>query len=127
LGKFNANLTIDAAFYIIPVHIVSDALITHDLIIGTDFINKVKMTSIAGKIFTKPLLEPLCIDENVPEIYQINLISEGNNEIDVSHIPKLEHQIKELVTNYNFNKSREIDLKMSIVLKDEKPVHQRGR
>jgi len=50
LGKFNANLTIDAASYIIPVHIVSDTLITHDLIIGTDFINRVKMTSIAGKI-----------------------------------------------------------------------------
>jgi len=41
-GKFNINLTIDAASYTISVHIVSDTLITHDLIIGTDFIDKVK-------------------------------------------------------------------------------------
>jgi len=69
----------------------------------------------------------LCINENVPEIYQINLISEENDEIDVSHIPELEHQIKELVTNYNPNKSREVDLKMSIMLKDEKSVYQQAR
>jgi len=79
------------------VHIVSDILITYDLIIGTDFIDKVEMTTIAGKSFTKPLLEPLCINENVPEIYRINLIPEENNEIDVSHILELEYQIKELL------------------------------
>jgi len=50
------------------------------------------MTTISGKISTKPLLESLCINENVPEIYQVNLIPEENSKIDVSHIPELEHK-----------------------------------
>lgn len=129
LGEFNARLTIDGNTYSILVHVVSDALLNFELIVGTDFLNKIKMTIEAGKISIDPLSESSCINENTPEIYQIDLNFEENDEINMSHITDLEYknQIKQLITTYNPNKSREIDLKMTIVLKDDEPVYQRAR
>lgn len=41
----------------------------------------------------------------------------------------MEHreQVKRLVRDYKPNKTREIDLKMSIVLRDDEPIYQRVR
>lgn len=48
---------------------------------------------------------------------------------DVSYIRNAEHKhaIATLIKNYKPNKTRETDLEMTIVLKDDEPVYQRAR
>ncbi|EFN70343.1 hypothetical protein EAG_08200, partial [Camponotus floridanus] len=48
LGEFNANLTIDGNTYPILIHVVSDTLLNFELIVGTDFLNKIEITITAG-------------------------------------------------------------------------------
>lgn len=129
LGEFNANLTIDGNTYPILVRVVSDALLNHELIIGADFLDTVEMTAKAGEISIRQISKPSCVDEKIPEIFQIDLDPMENDKIDVSHIPDAEcrNRVKEAITNYVPNKSRDVDLKMTIVLKDEEPVYQRPR
>lgn len=68
------------------------------------------------------------VDEKIPEIFQIDLDPKENNEIDVSHISDIEcrKKVKEAVINYSLNRTQNVDLKMTIVLKDEEPVYQRA-
>lgn len=40
---------------------------------------------------------------------------------------KRKNRIEDLIANYNPNKLRDINLKMTIVIKDEEPVYQRAR
>lgn len=129
LGEFNANITIDECVYPILIRVVSDTLLNHELIIGTDFLNTIEMTIKAGEISINPLSKLSSVNDDVSEILQINVNPEENDEIDVSHIPNLEYQdkIKKMITTYNPVRSRDIDFTMSIILKDEEPVYQRAR
>lgn len=83
LGEFSTNVMTDGCMYPILIRVVSDALLSHDLIIGADFLNTVEMTIKVGEIFINTLS---CVDESVPEVLQIYVDFEENNEIDVSHV-----------------------------------------
>jgi len=54
----------------------------------------------------------------------LHLVSEKENNIDVTHVSNTEHQdaIKSLVDEYKPQKTRETKLKMTILLKDNEPV-----
>lgn len=125
LSEFNAKLTVDENTYPILVRVVSDALLNHELIIGSDFLDTIEMTAKTGEISIRQTSEPLCVNEKIPEIFQIDLDPEESDEIDVSHISDIEckNRIKEAVINYSPNKTRDVDLKMTIVLKDEESVY----
>jgi len=71
---------------------VRDTLLSHELIIGTDFINMIEMNIKAGEISISPLTKPSCVKENLPEIYQIDLDPEENDEVNVSHISDRKYQ-----------------------------------
>lgn len=87
------------------------------------------MTTRAGEISIAPLLRRSRVDESVPEIFQIDLSSEKTDDIDVGHIPETKYrdEIAKLVADYRPIKTRDIDYKMTITLKDEEPVYQRAR
>lgn len=127
LGEFNTELTIDGRRYFILLRIVSDTLISHDLIVGVDFLNSVELTITGGKSTISPLPERACTYD-LPEILQIDFDCE-KNDVDVSHVLQSEHRekVRRLVREYKPSKTREIDLKMSIVLRDDEPVYQRAR
>jgi len=55
-----------------------------------------------------------------------------NSEIDrtdVTHIPDIKHKnaIQNLIDEYEHKKTRDVGLKMMILLKDDEPVYQRAR
>lgn len=115
--------------YPILIRVVSGTLFNHELIIGAYFLNTIEMTIKAGEISINPLSKPSSVNDDVPEILQINVNPEENDEIDVSHIPNIEYQdkIKKMIATYNPVRSRDVDFTMSIILKDEEPVYQRAR
>lgn len=128
MGEFDTELTIDGHTNPILVRVVPDTLMSQDLLVGTDFLNSVELTIRAGKIIVSSLSEQTNAGSDLPEILRIDVDVE-KNDTDVSHVPELKYRekIEELVCNYKPNKTREVDLKMSIVLKDDEPVYQRAR
>jgi len=65
----------------------------------------------------------------LPKIFQIDV---GRKEIDkaeLKHITNNEHRstVENLINSYKPDKVKETGVKMSIILKDEKPVYQRAR
>ncbi|XP_076298022.1 uncharacterized protein LOC143217525 [Lasioglossum baleicum] len=99
LGKFRTSVVIDEHAYEIEFHVVSDILLKHDLLLGADFLNKVKLVRngreiTIEKIREDPVTDKWC-DESIPEVFRIVC--------------------------------EEVNVEMSIVLKDEEPVFQRPR
>lgn len=128
MGEFDTKLTIDGYTHSALIRVVPDTLMSHDLLVGTDFLNSVELTIKAGKIMISPLSEQVSVDNELLEILQIDVDFE-KSDADVSHVPELRdrEKIKKLVRDYKPNKTREVDLKMSIILKDDEPVYQRAR
>ncbi|XP_076638825.1 uncharacterized protein LOC143350687 [Colletes latitarsis] len=126
LGEFYGKLTVDGNSYTVLIRVVSDSLMSHQLIIGTDFLETVELRLRNGNISISPSDKTVVND--LLEIYQINIVEETKEKADVSHIPA-EHQrvIENLVENYEPAKSKEIGVQMSIVLKDDEPIYQRAR
>lgn len=128
LGEFSAELTINGYSYIVLIRVVSDNLITHKFLIGTDFLNTVELYIKNGDISINPVKNVTTNDNELPEIFQINLESE-TDKIDVTHIPEEEHRLtlENIIDNYRPLKIREVGIKMTIVLKNEELVYQRAR
>lgn len=103
-------------------------MIQYELLIGTDFLNSVEVTIKEGKIsISKPKVHKL--EENeLPEIFKIDCIVK-RNKLDLSHISNPKHRaaVHDLIDNYNPIKTRETNIKMSIILKDDNPVSQTAR
>ncbi|EFN61282.1 hypothetical protein EAG_00602, partial [Camponotus floridanus] len=123
LGEFQAHITIDGRSYPILIRVVSDTVLRQKLIIGTDFLDTVEVNVRQGTITINPIRKQI-VEEDILEIFRIDV--EGtydSNEVDVSHIQNAEHRrtIVTLVENYKPNRTRETDIKMSIVLKDDEP------
>lgn len=68
-------------------------------------------------------------NDELPEIFQINLEHEKTDNLDVTHIPDDKHRlaIENLVNNYHPSKIKKVGVQMTIVLKDEEPIYQRAR
>lgn len=111
--------------YPITILIVSDMLMPHGLLIGTNFLDNVELNIKEGNIsITK--LQHNTEENKLPEIYKIDCVREA----DLSHNTNAEHRanVRDLINNYNPNSNkRELDFKMNIVLKDSEPVFQTAR
>jgi len=60
---------------------------------------------------------------------QLSLESDEVNSIDVTHVLNTEHRnaIKSLIDEHKPYKTRETELKMTILVKDDEPVYQTAR
>jgi len=127
-GEFSAIITIDNNDYPIVIHVISDTLMKHSLLIGADFLDTVQITISAGNIAVNA---PKLILDNkeFSEICQISSDFDEINGTDVTHIPDIKHKnaIQNLIEEYEPKKTRDVGLKMTILLKDDEPVYQRAR
>jgi hypothetical protein len=72
IGEFRAKLTVDEYSYAITIHVVSDELSRHGLLVGKDFLDTVELNVKLGVATIKPVNR----DDNTPaEIYQISVDS----------------------------------------------------
>lgn len=128
IGKFNAQIEIDGNQYPINIWVISDTLMQHDLIIGTDFLNTVEMNIKRGEISIRSVEKENQLQGCIPEIYKIDCIDEAS-EIDLSNIVNTKHRgiIRDLMKNYEPVKTRETGIKMTITVKDDEPIYQKAR
>ncbi|KAH0948691.1 hypothetical protein HN011_004966 [Eciton burchellii] len=82
----------------------------------------------AGEI-TINASESIPKDEKIREVCQLDIVTDEVNSTNVTHVSNTEHRdaIKGLVDEYKPQKTQEIKLKMTILLKDDDPVCQRAR
>ncbi|CAK9801662.1 Gag-Pol polyprotein [Anthophora plagiata] len=71
LGKFTAKLAVDGHSYEATVHVVSDTVLRHDFLIGTDFLRSVKITINRGMVTIVPTRRESGLDNGVPDIFLI--------------------------------------------------------
>lgn len=87
LGEFSTNIVIDDESYVIMVHVVSDTLMQHSLIIGTDFLNTVEINIKEGDISIHKIVGK---DYNrLPEVFKIEV---KEHEVDLSHVTNIPHR-----------------------------------
>lgn len=131
LGKFKTEINIDGCPHPIHVHVIADAMIPYPLLIGIDFLNNFEVTIKAGKTTIKSMNSPIKEADDLPEIFNIEVVNTEPNNTTVAdaHIKdeNLRAELHELVNNYTLQKTQEIDVKMKIILTDDKPVYQRAR
>lgn len=114
LGRFEAKVIVDRNLYAMSVHVVSDAMLHYDLLIGTDFLNSVEINVKRDVISIKPIREQTA--EERSEIFAIDAV-QCADEIDVAYIKNVDYRraLTNLITNYKPNKVREMDIRMTII------------
>lgn len=73
------------------VHVVADPMISHDLLIGNDFLDTVETNIKKGRITISKLEDDTTCDSKLPEIFMINDVREAN-ETDVSCVVNDEYR-----------------------------------
>ena len=73
LGEFYAELTVDNHSYRILIPVVSNDMITHKFIVGTDFLNTIDLRVKGGKVSINPVKELTTSNNELPVIFQINV------------------------------------------------------
>lgn len=128
-GEFHTEMSVDGHSYNVLIRVVSNHLINHRFLVGTDFFNTVELYIKSGNISINPIPEIISNNNELPEIFQVDLQCEKTDKIDLMHIPSIKHRstIENIVNNYHPTKTRETNVKMTIILKDEEPVCQRAR
>lgn len=132
LGEFEAELTVDGNCYPIFIRVVSDTVSRQKLLIGADFLDTVEVNFRQGVIAISPIRGQKAKERSdvLSDVFRIDVEGACDvNKVDVSHVQNAEHKraIEALVESYNPNRTREIDIKMTIILKDDEPVYQRAR
>lgn len=127
-GEFRAGMIVDEHTYSILIHVVPSHMIARRFIIGTDFLNTVDLRVRNGSVSITPVEETVANARELPEIFQVD-VREEFNEIDLTHVQNSKHRssLNNIISSYHPCKTKETDIKMKIILKDEEPVYQRAR
>jgi flavorubredoxin len=102
--------------YPIRIHVVSDTLMEHELDMGTNFLNIVRIMINAEKVIIdtpKPVSE-----KKIREICQLCLDLNEVDNVDVTHVLNAEHRnaIGNLVDGCRPKKARKVELKVTVLL-----------
>lgn len=105
------------------IRVISDALMRYDFIIGADFLRTVDIIIKRGEI----LISKQRTNPELPEIFQIDCVRE-TGKLDIAHLEDdYWSTLENMIYNYVPNKTRDINVKMKLILKDDEPVYQRTR
>ncbi|XP_068980970.1 uncharacterized protein [Bombus flavifrons] len=82
LGKFSTNIITDNESYDITTHVISDTLMPHSLIIGTDFLDTVELNIKEGNASIRKVEEKDC--NRLPEVFKVDIEIQQDEVIDQS-------------------------------------------
>ncbi|KAH0944610.1 hypothetical protein HN011_001355, partial [Eciton burchellii] len=91
LGEFDTVVNIDERDYPMHVHLVADKLMEHELLLGTDFLDSVQVNVNTGKITIKAS-ESIPEDEEIREVWRLDVVPDEVTIIDEAYLPNTEHQ-----------------------------------
>jgi hypothetical protein len=109
---------------------VGNEILKHAILIGTDFLNLVELYSIKGQVTIRKIPEK-SINANsldTPEVLKVDVI-ENADLFDFSYISDRDtrREIEIIAKNYKPKKTREVRIKMTLILKDDISIYQRPR
>ena len=82
LGEFTTEAVADNTSYLMTIHVVSDTLMQHALIVGTNFLNTVELNTKEGNISICKMS-----DDKIPNMLRINEII-SKNDTSVCQSPR---------------------------------------
>jgi len=128
LGELQTQITIDDNIYSILIRVVPDSILQYSLFIGADFLDKVEMNFKCGTVTVRPACEQAVAGEARPEIFTIDVMRDVNT-VDMSHVENIKYKraITGLIESYKPARTREVDVRMTIILKDDEPIYQKAR
>lgn len=92
------------------------------------FINTIEISFKRGGISINFVCELTVGDESRHEIFTIDAVRDSNTiDVDTLSVPEHRRIVTDLIENYKLVKTQEIDIKMTIILKDDEPVYQKAR
>jgi len=121
------------------LHVVSDVYLNHDVLLGSDLLQvaDVCLDSEGVKISKRKCdLNVSSVQSGVPEIFCIDAHEFANNDemqqsscVDASDIKESEirSELREIITTYKPQKTKEVAITLNLVLKDEIPIYERAR
>ncbi|XP_015514359.2 uncharacterized protein LOC107220321 [Neodiprion lecontei] len=130
VGFFNATMKIDEHEYEVRLYVVKKELLDHKLLIGTDFLDCVKLFRSRGICKIEPLNDVNDESASVPEVLRIQAIELNDSDTaDLSNVCVNENRekIARMIKEYKPERRREVGVCMTIVLKDDVPIYQRAR
>ena len=124
LGTTDVNMMIDDEFFCAKLHVVSEKVMEHKLLLGNDFLRGVEMRCKGGEV--KILKWDNVADEN--EILKIACFAEVNS-VNIFHVndEDVRNEVAKTIDEYEPRKTKEVDMRVRIILKDEVPVSQNAR
>ncbi|XP_036145590.1 uncharacterized protein LOC118646556 [Monomorium pharaonis] len=143
LGNFTANVTIDDENYELSIHVIPDAYLSNDLILGSDLLKRANVQLNGTNIIITKRIDKndaITSTEHVPEIFRIEVMDDSRCEIDercrsnVTKIPEinvsndeLKLRVETTINNYKPCATKQVGIKLDLILKDDVPVYERPR
>lgn len=127
MGRFWATLTVDGNSFEILINVISDKLSRNKLLISRDFLDITELNMRHEEVVIKPLTSDNC---TFAEICQISVGAEREtSNVDLSHIQDDMHRqvVQRLVEKYKPKRTREFNIKIKLILKDDEPIYQKAR
>lgn len=130
IGRFEADIIIDELPLSLTFDVISNDLMSHDLIIGGELSDHVEIKLKNGEMTLSKIGKEEDVSEaanNDPNWKEVmNIREEEERGVLADHIadPKLRAEVRRLVQDYQPAKTKSTGVKMHIVLKDDVPVHQ---
>ena len=137
LGSFVTDVEIDDSDFSLTIHVVSDVAMNHNLLIGSGLLRDANIQLIGNNALVAKRNESVKTARETPKIPEIFCIdirdtesdSDSERQIDFSNIrdPLTRSEVQNLVTNYELRGTKQSEVELQIVLKDEVPVYQHPR
>ncbi|XP_067214172.1 SAFB-like transcription modulator [Linepithema humile] len=117
-GSFTISVIIDSEIYEIIFHVVDNQIMKHAILIGADFLNQVELHAIKGQVTIRKIVP------DMPKVLKIDTV-ENTDLFDFSHISdkNAQREVEIMTRKYKPKKTREIDIKMTLILKDDIPIY----
>ncbi|XP_076398062.1 uncharacterized protein LOC143266361 [Megachile rotundata] len=125
LGKFDGEIEIDGERRGVTLHVVEDALLKCGVLLGFDFITTAEWIIKNGTMSL--ITRPNACDAPA-EILYIDC-ERDRDTIELADVenPEIREQTETVIREYKPKRSRECNVMMKPVLKDDEPVYERAR
>lgn len=111
LGEFTISICIDDNLFSITIHVVSESVIRHDLLLGIDFLNTVQLIVEKEHVEIRELNQPF--EDSLPDVLQVNTCT-AVDHVDLTHIKDTdvkEHLIS-VIENYEPKNTLKVGVEM---------------
>lgn len=120
LGCFETVVEIDNEELKLELHVVSSSAMPMVMIIGNNILEQAELTLKKDEVIISKIKRDVFLG-------QIEVTPES--EVDLSHIANksIKSEVAELLTSYKPEKTKDTDIMMTIVVKEERPIYSRPR